>query len=74
MHVMRTGHLHPFAQDGERARIGVDRQTERLRRAVGGDVTVGRSDPAGGEDIGVAMAERIEGADDRCLLVVPVLP
>ena len=27
-------------QDGERARIGVDRHTERLRNAVGADVTV----------------------------------
>jgi hypothetical protein len=32
------------------ARIAVDRHTERLRHAVGGDVTVGRPDPAGGED------------------------
>ena len=46
-------------QDGERARIGVDRHTERLRHAVGGDVTVSRPDPASGEDIGVAMPERI---------------
>jgi hypothetical protein len=52
-------------QDGERARIGVDRHTERLRHAVGGDVTVGRPDPAGGEDIGVAMPERIDCVDDR---------
>src|SRR5262245_29164027 len=54
---------------GERARIGVDRHTERLRHAVGGDVSVGRPDPAGGEDIGPAMAERIEGVDDCSLLV-----
>ena len=40
----------PFVQDGEGARIAVDRHTERLRHAVGGDVTVGRPDPAGGED------------------------
>ena len=65
----RAGRLHPFVQDGERARIGVDRHTERLRHAVGGDVTVGGPDPAGGEDIGVAMPERIECIDDRSLLI-----
>jgi hypothetical protein len=56
-------------KDLERARIAVDRHTERLRHAVGGDVTVGRPDPAGGEDIGVAMPERIECVDDRSLLI-----
>jgi hypothetical protein len=56
-------------QDGERARIAVDRHTECLGHAIGGDVTVGRSDPASGEDIAVAMPERIECVDDRCLLV-----
>jgi hypothetical protein len=64
-----TGRLHPFVQDGERARIAVDRHTERLGHAVGRDVTVGRSDPAGGEDIAVAMPERIECVDNRSLLV-----
>src|SRR2546423_6221811 len=29
-----AGRLHPFVQDGERARIAVDRHTERLRHAV----------------------------------------
>src|SRR5262249_90557 len=43
--------------------------TERLRHAVGGDVTVGRPDPAGGDDINVAMPERLEFVDDRSLLV-----
>src|SRR5262249_6215621 len=47
----------------------VDRHTERLRHAVGSDVTVGRPDSAGGEDIGVAMPERIECIDDRFLLI-----
>src|SRR6516162_8804824 len=47
----------------------VDRHTERLRHAVGGDVTVGRPDPAGGEDIGATMPERIECVDDCPLLV-----
>jgi hypothetical protein len=53
-----AGRLHPFVQDGERARIGIDRHAERLRQAVGGDVTVGRPDPTAGEDVGVAMPER----------------
>ena len=64
-----SGRLHPFVQYGERARIAVNRHTERLRHAVGGDVTVGRPDPAGGEDIGVATPERIECVDDRSLLI-----
>jgi hypothetical protein len=38
-----AGRLHPFVQDGERARIGVDRHTERLCHAVGGDVTLSAS-------------------------------
>jgi len=42
-----AGRLHPFVQDGERARIAVDRHTERLRHAVGSDVTVGRPNPTG---------------------------
>ena len=54
--------LYPFAQDGERARIAVDRHTERLRHAVGGDVALGR--PTGGEDIDAATPERIDCVDD----------
>ena len=38
----RPGRLHPFVQDGERTRIGVDLHTERHRHSVGGDVTVDR--------------------------------
>jgi len=49
-------------QDGERARIGVDRHAKRLRHAVSGDVTVGRSDPAGGEDV---APELVKCVDDR---------
>ena len=33
---LNAGRLHPFVQDGERAQIAVDRNTERLRHAVGG--------------------------------------
>jgi hypothetical protein len=57
----------PFVQDCERAWIAVDRDTERLRHAVGGDVIVIRPDPTGGEDIGAAIPERIECIDDRFL-------
>ena len=44
---VRLGHfgadpLHPFVQDGERTRIGVDLHTDRHSHAVGGDVTVDR--------------------------------
>jgi hypothetical protein len=42
-------------QDGERARIAIDRHI-RLCHAVSADVTVGRPDPAGGEDIGAALS------------------
>ena len=55
--------------DGERARIDVDRHPERLGDAVGGDVVVGRADAAGGEDVGVAVAQRVERVDDRRFLV-----
>src|SRR2546430_3937333 len=51
------------------ARIDVDRHPKRLGDAVGGDVIMGRPDPAGGENIGAAMPERIECVDDRSLLV-----
>src|SRR5262245_42234584 len=34
---LRAGRLYPFVQDGERARIAVDWNTERLRHAVGGE-------------------------------------
>ena len=62
-----SGRLHPFVRYGERARIAVNRHTERLRHAVGGDVTVGRPDPGGGDDIGTP--ERIECVDDCSLLI-----
>ena len=55
--------------DRERARIDVDRHAERLGDAVGGDVVVGRPDAAGGEDVGVAVPQRVERIDDRALLV-----
>jgi hypothetical protein len=56
-------------QNGERARIDVDRHPERLGDTVGGDVIMGRSDTASREDTSVAMPERVERIDDRRLLV-----
>ena len=64
-----AGRGEPLLHDRERARIDVDRHAERLGDAVGGDVVMGRADAAGGEDIGVAAAQRIERIDDRRLLV-----
>ena len=58
-----------FAQMATRARIDVDRHAERLGDAVGGDVVVGRADAAGGEDVGVAVAQRVERRDDLVFLV-----
>lgn len=46
----------------ERARIGVNRQTKCLRRAVGGDVIVNWPDPG---NMGAAMPKRIECVGDR---------
>jgi hypothetical protein len=40
-----AGRLHPFVQNGERARIAVDRHAERLRHALRGNVTMGRPIP-----------------------------
>ncbi len=39
--------------------VMVDPDAERLGDAVGGDVVMGRPDPAGGEDIGVAGPQRV---------------
>ena len=66
---LSAGRFYPFVQDGERARIALDRHAKRLRHAVNRDVTVGRRDPAGGEDIGAATPELVECVDDHCLLV-----
>ena len=61
--------LHPFVEDCESARIDVDRHAEGLGDAGGGNVAAGRPDPAGGEDIAVAMPQPGECVDDRSLLV-----
>ena len=54
----------PREQQRPRPRIDVDRDAERLGDAVGGDVVVGRADAAGGEHVGVAVAQRVERGDD----------
>jgi hypothetical protein len=46
-----------------------DRHAERLGDAIGGDVVVGRPNAAGREDVGIALAQRIERLHDRRLLV-----
>ena len=48
----------------QNARVFVDRDAEGLGDGVGGDVVVGRPDAAGGEDVGVARAQRVERRDD----------
>src|SRR5262249_47548336 len=63
------GRLPPFARVGRTARTPCVRHTDPFPHAFGGDVTVGRSDPASGEDICVAMPERIECVEDRFLLI-----
>ena len=47
----------------------VDADAEGLGDAVGGNVVMGRPDAAGGEDIGVAMPQRIQRGDDVGLVV-----
>src|ERR1700730_14990358 len=47
----------------------IDADAEPLGDAVGGDVVMGRPDAAGGEDVGVAMAQRIQRRDDVGLVV-----
>ena len=64
-----AGLRKPLAQHLDRARVIVDRHAERLSDRVGGDVVVGRADAAGGEDVSVAGAQRVERGDDLRLLV-----
>src|SRR5690242_18802842 len=47
----------------------VDADAERLGHAVGGNVVMGRPYAAGGKDIGVSAAQRIERGDDVGLVV-----
>ena len=47
----------------------IDADAERLGDAVGGNVVMGRSDTAGGKDVGVTLSQRIEGRDDVGLVV-----
>ncbi len=59
--------LEALLQQRHRTRIVVDRYPERLGDAVGGDVVMGRPDAAGGEDVGIALPQRIERGDDILL-------
>ena len=56
-------------EDFDRLRMIVDRNAERLGDGVGGDVVVRRPDAAGGENVSVACAQRIERGDDFRLFV-----
>ena len=53
-----------LAQDGDRPRVEADRDPEGLGDAVRRDVVVGRADAAGGEQIGVALAQGVDRGDD----------
>ena len=48
----------------DRAVVDRDPHAERLGDAVGGDVVMRRADAAGGEEIGVARAHRVQRRDD----------
>jgi hypothetical protein len=50
----------------------IDADPECLGDGIGGDVVMGRPDAAGGEDIAVAMAQRVQRGDDIGLIVVYV--
>jgi hypothetical protein len=67
MRVMRR--RASFISAPVRARIDVDRHSKRLGHAVSGYVVIGRPNAASGEDIGVAMPERIDRVNDRRLFV-----
>ena len=64
-----AGLRKPLAQNLDRLRVIIDGDAECLGDGVGGDVVVGRPDPAGGEDIGVARPQRVERGDDFRLFV-----
>ena len=53
-----------LGQHRDGARIMVDRDAEGRGHRIGGDVVMGRADAAGGEDVGVAGAQRIQRRDD----------
>ena len=50
-----------------RARINIDRHAESLRDGIGRDVVMGRADPACGEDVIIACAQRVYRRDDLIL-------
>ncbi len=60
VHVAPPPGLHHLEDLG----VLLQRHAERLRHAVGGDVVVRGTNPAGGDHIVVAAAQRIQGGDD----------
>ena len=53
--------------DGDYPRILVDRDAERARDRVGGDVVVGRPDASGRDHVVVTRSQRVERRDDLVL-------
>ena len=68
--LVQIGRAPPaFAKPRHHLGVMIDADAERFGDAVGGDVVMGRADAAGGEDIVVAVAQRIQRRDDVGLLV-----
>jgi hypothetical protein len=59
----------PLQQHRPGALVHVDADPEGLGHAVGGDVVMGRADPAGGEQVGVAGPQGVDRLDDHRGLV-----
>jgi hypothetical protein len=67
-------HLHPLPvvmglQDGAGVVANVQMRAHRLRHGIGGDVVMGRADPAGGEEVIVARRQRAHRRDDPVMHV-----
>jgi len=54
---------------GAGALVDADRDAEGFGDRIRRDVVVGRADAAGGEDVGIARAQRVHRRDDLLLLV-----
>ena len=61
--------LEALAKPRHHLRMMIDADAERLGDAVGGDVVMGRPDAAGGKDVVVAIAQRVQRRDDVGLVV-----
>jgi hypothetical protein len=60
---------HAFFEDFDGARMMMDFDAEGLGNAVGGYVVVRRPDAAGGEDVAIGRAHRVERVDNGVLVV-----